>query len=309
MVIYVQGVQMKYPKVLSLGSFRTEHALNGIVTIQEKVDGSQFRWGTEDGKELIICSKNRRIQPEQAGMFKLGVDHLISMWEKLGSSYQIVGTLPLWFFGEYLSKPKHNTLCYDNVPKNNIVLFDVYRGTDYVPRDAVKEYAKHWDVDAIPEFYNGTITRASLHEFHEKESYLGGTKIEGIVIKNYNEIIEINGQVRPLITKYVSTEFREKHGSNPDHKPLRATIEEWIQGFKTEARWEKAVQSLRDDNKLIGEPRDIGNIIKQVILDIDEEETDNIKEYLFSRYIKPIHATAVSRVAEWYKDKLLENVK
>ena len=29
------------------------------------------------------------------------------------------------YYGEYLQKPKHNTLCYDRVPKDNIIIFDV----------------------------------------------------------------------------------------------------------------------------------------------------------------------------------------
>jgi len=290
---------MKYPKVLTLGSFRTEHALDGEVIIQEKIDGSQFRWGTEDGKHLKICSKNREIQPEQAGMFKEGVEHLLSKWKSKSETF--------WCFGEFLQKPKHNTLKYDRIPKNHIVLFDVFSG-DYMDRNTVEEYANIFDVDIIPEFHAGQITKDDLLKFHNQESYLGGEKVEGIVIKNYNQIIEINGQVRPLFTKFVREEFRERHTKNPDHKPLRATIEEWMQGFKTEARWEKAVQVLKEEGRLTGEPRDIGGLIKQVIKDIDEEEGDNIKEHLHKHYIRHIHAIATSRLAEWYKDKLLENI-
>ena len=54
-----------------------------------------------------------------------------------------------------------------------------------------------------------------------------------------------------------------------------------IERYKTPARWEKAIQHLRDDGTLTNSPRDIGLLIKEVRKDIQEECQSEIKEILF----------------------------
>ena len=54
---------------------------------------------------------------EPEGMFKTGVEQIKSIQHLL---------TPNWIYrGEYLSKPKHNTLCYDRVPEKNIIIYDI----------------------------------------------------------------------------------------------------------------------------------------------------------------------------------------
>ena len=52
-----------YTKVLTLGSSYTENALVGDVIIQEKVDGSQFRFGINEDGELLFASKGANLVP------------------------------------------------------------------------------------------------------------------------------------------------------------------------------------------------------------------------------------------------------
>lgn len=42
--------------------------------------------------------------------------------------------------------------------------------------------------------------------------------------------------------------------------------------YRTEARWQKAVQHLRDEGKLLGEPKDIGPLMAEIWRDLVEEE-------------------------------------
>ena len=81
----------------------------------------------------------------------------------------------------------------------------------------------------------------------------------------------------------------------------------FIESFRTEARWQKAVQHLREKEELENQPRDIGKLMKEINLDIIEEESENIKEQLYKLYIKDITRKATAGFAEWYKKQLLEN--
>lgn len=294
-----------YGKILTLGATYTENALVGEVIIQEKIDGSQFRWGVDEDRNIVIASRNRPIISEAPPqMFALGVEHILRIKKKLEK-------LPpnTFFYGEYLSKPKHNTLKYERVPMNHIVLFDVISGAEYLDGDALAEIAFDLEVDIVPEFYRGETEVDKLKKFHKKESYLGGTKVEGIVIKNYTQKLILGGGVYPLFTKYVRDEYRELHQKNPMHKTPKIAIDMWCKGFQNENRWKKCFQYCRDAGDLVDELKDIGTITKRIMVDIDEEETENIKNFLYGRYIKTIKTYATRGFAEWYKDLLLERLK
>ena len=294
-----------YGKVLTLGSAYTENALVGEVIVQEKIDGSQFKWHIDDSGELIISSRNRLIHAEAPEMFKAGVETLTSRSSLLKTQIKPNS----YFYGEYLSKPKHNTLKYSKIPKNHIVLFDALIQCKWATRKELQELADLWEIDLIPEFFVGEITVDDLKKFHEKESYLGGETVEGIVIKNYNQTILQGGNLYPLFTKYVSEKFKERHQDNPDHKTPRQTIDEWCKSFCNENRWLKAMQYCRDDGTLVQEPKDIGTVIKRIMVDIDEEDTEDIKKFLYDRYIRTIKSWATRGFPEWYKEQLLKNIK
>ena len=151
-----------YPKVLNLGAPYTHNALVGDVIIQEKVDGSQLRWGFDDKGEFHIGSKGREIHSDnQEGMFALAFTYL--------SKHPILARkwANTWFFGEYLCKPKHNCLAYDHTPLNNIVLFDCMyyqesgglKAISWMTAEELRVSAKDWGVDLIPELWRGWSLR------------------------------------------------------------------------------------------------------------------------------------------------------
>ena len=79
------------------------------------------------------------------------------------------------------------------------------------------------------------------------------------------------------------------------------------QDYCTEARWQKAVQHLRDDGELENSPRDIGRLIKEIPNDIKKECEEEIKEKLF-KWAWPKMARATHRgFPEWYKEQLLKS--
>jgi hypothetical protein len=136
-------------------------------------------------------------------------------------------------------------------------------------------------------------------------SFLGGQKIEGIVVKNYQRLTQF-GSV--MLGKYVSERFKEIHGgewrkNNPTPGDV---VDRIIMDFRTPARWHKAVQHLQERGELEGSPRDIGKLVKEVPDDIFAEAEGEIKDTLFNYFKSKIRRGVVAGLPEWYKQELLE---
>lgn len=291
-----------YPKVYALGHRMIQNILDGVVTVQEKIDGSQISFGRFGGDdkvrgELKIRSRNKEMIPEAPeNMFEVATEIITGLDLIDGWTYR----------GEYLQKPKHNTLVYDRVPKNHIVLFDIARGLeDYLSPAYVEDEAERLGLDSVPTFYFGEVKEKSeLVDLLDRESFLGGPKIEGFVIKNYDQFATDG---KPMFGKYVSEAFKEKHTkewkiSAPGRKDVIAQI---IEMYSTEARFQKAVQHLKEDGELLGDPRDIGHLMKEVQTDLDEECRWEIAVKLYNHFKKDILRGIVRGVPNWYKGELL----
>lgn len=295
-----------YPKILTLGSSMTENALLGKVYIQEKVDGSLFGFGkTEDGtlsmrsKSVVFRDGEREVDKmfiEPANYIK-SIMHVLDTYDP-----------DTYFYSEYLSKPKHNTLKYENKPKNGLVLFDAMVNGRWMTREELETAATKLGIDVIPQLYYGDADVAKIKELLETKSYLGGETVEGVVIKNYVEKMVFRGSVFPMFTKYVREAFKERHATEWKVKTVKGGVDQYIESFKSEARWQKALLHLKEKDQITQSPKDIGPLMKEVSQDITEEEEQNIKEFLWKQYRDQILRTAVRGLPEWYKNKLLENV-
>ena len=292
----------KFSKIFAVGSKYIPRLFDDEVEITEKIDGSQFRFGVNSDGKVVMASKNNDITNGNIPkMFSKAADyvyrysHVIEQFDN-----------DTYFYGEYLEKPKHNVLNYERVPKNNIMLYGVKIGDKYVSSyDEIKEYADKLDLEVVPIIYTGKIENPEqIEELLDRDSVLGGEKIEGIVIKNYNAIEFFGNMPHPSFAKYVSEKFKERH--NTKDYSGKNKLEMFLSSFRTEARWRKAVQHLKENGELENEPRDIGKLFKEVHLDIVEEEEKNIKEELYNLFIKEIKRRATRGLPEWYKKLLLE---
>ena len=288
-----------YPSIYALGHKAIAELLLDPVVVQEKVDGSQFSFGLIDGV-LHIRSKGAVIDPRAADkLFTGAVATVINRQERnllrAGWTYH----------AEVLAKPKHNTICYARVPVGNLVLFDIVVGPEcYLPPETVAAEAKRLELEVVPTLFEGVVSNFEQVEgFLARESFLGGAQIEGIVIKNY---ARFGVDKKALMGKWVSDAFKEKHNAdwkirNPNGK---MTVDTIGAALCTVARWEKAIQHIRDGGLLTDTPSDIGPIIKEVIEDVKKEEIDYIKTVLFENFWKAISQGAVRGLPEWYKARL-----
>lgn len=289
-----------YPSIYNLG----HKALGGLfsepVIVEEKVDGSQFSMTRGLDGSYSLKSKNATLYIDNpTGMFShaIGVAQMLPL---------IAGYI---YRCEYLQKPKHNTLAYNTVPTNHLILFDVETGDQTFMSYAEKHAeACRLGIDCVPLLYTGIIDSPEmLMGLMDTESILGGTKIEGVVVKNYYRFTEHEKKV--MMGKYVSEAFKEKHSTSwkIDNPSGKESIQILIDSLTTDARWEKAVQHLRDQGKLEGSPRDIGGLIREVPDDILKECEDEIKDALFKRFWPDIKRGVTRGLPEWYKNKLMEN--
>jgi hypothetical protein len=293
-----------FPKLFHLGDKTTAGIWEGEVEVTEKVDGSQFNFGVVDG-ELKMRSKGAEVFLEDDNkMFDHAKTFAKSCFDRgvLGE-----GTI---YHGEYLRVPRHNTLAYTRVPKGNFALYGITRpdGSLVSNYDHLFGVSLILECDVVPLIYRGTMENDKdiLYGWLERESYLGGQKIEGFVVKNYAKQLWVGDRLfRLLGAKFVSEQFKEKHvdgwkQSNP------SALEQIGAMYKATARWQKMVHKLRDEGKLTNTPKDIGPILKAINTDLEEEEVENIKDMLWKLFAKDIKRIACGGFPEYYKQLLLE---
>ena len=288
-----------YPSIYAVGHRSIKDIFASPVVIEEKVDGSQFSM-SRVSSELSCRSK--------------GKDIIVDAPEKMfNSAIETAKELDLhdgWIYRcEYLKSPKHNTLAYARIPNRHLIIFDVMTAPEtYLNPDEKKAEADRIGLECVPCFANGVVWSGGLPAFAAEQylqidSILGGCKVEGFVVKNY---AQFGADKKIAIAKYVSEGFQEKHRhewkiTNPGAGDFVANL---IAELKTGARWNKAAQHLRDDGNLVDGPQDIGNLIKEVQTDLLKEETDFIKDRLFSHFIGQINRGVIAGLPEWYKAKL-----
>jgi hypothetical protein len=217
---------------------------------------------------------------------------------------------PGWTYrGEYLQKPKHNTLAYSRTPDKNIILFDINTAeADYLSYDEKKTEALRLGLEIVPRLFEGMLSDIEIiRGLLETESILGGQKIEGVVVKQITPTL-FGQDKKALIGKFVSEAFKEIHQGewkkeNPSSSDVVTTI---ASSLKTPARWAKAVIHLREQGMIEDSPKDIGKLIREVPADIRKELEAEIKEKLFAYAWPSISRQVTHGLPEWYKEELLK---
>jgi hypothetical protein len=303
-----------YSSSYALGHAALAELFLDPVTVEEKVDGSQFSFGKFHqlnvlgelvGPDVIkVRSKGREIfvSPEGVSsekMFQRAIDSVLARSKDL---------TPGWTYrAEYLQKPKHNALAYDRVPKDHLIIFDIAIGEErYLPYFDKMAEAERLGLEVVPLLFEGWVTDVEqIKAFLDCTSVLGGQKIEGIVAKNYTRY---GRDKKILFGKYVSDSFKEVHDvswkeENPKQGDMVTQIVNWL---RTPARWSKAVQHLEEAGVLQGSPRDIGSLFIEVPHDVKEEFEEEIKAKLFAWAWPQISRGITAGMADWYKERLMQ---
>lgn len=293
-----------FPKIFHIGEKWIPDLFKGAVEITEKIDGSQFCFGVDKEGRLVYRSKGEDLTEQRIPkMFEMAVFQ-VNRIESI-----IKGLRDIYFYCEFLGRPKHNVLNYGRIPKNNLYLFGVQSNGVFVWGKELTDYA--WMIDIEPVnilSYGGISSLEQLDSYLVTDSVLGNEKVEGIVVKNYAFPILIGSQVIPLsMGKYVREEYKERHKSDSDKYKPSDKLQAFIDSFRNEARWQKAVQHLTESDKLEHAPRDIGILIKEIERDLREECFDAIGKWMAEHFSRDIIKRACAGFPEWYKSKLAES--
>ena len=286
-----------YPSVYALGHGAVKDLLLDPVLIEEKIDGSQFSFGRFDG--VLKCrSKGQELiveAPEK--MFAMAVAYVTHLDLHNGWTYR----------AEWLSKPKHNVLAYDRTPFNGLMVFDINTDEEtYLSWSEKSDECLRLGLEVAPRlFYDGIPTIDTIKALLETKSCLGGQLVEGVVVKNY---VRFGLDKKSLMGKFVSERFKEIHAnewksSNPTGRDILTEIG---MRYTTPARWDKAVQHLRDAGTLEQSPRDIGALMKEIPDDVAKECEAEIKDRLWAWAWPHVRRQLTRGLPEWYKTKLLE---
>lgn len=310
-----------YPSIYSLGHRAVHDLLNYPHVVEEKVDGSQFSFGLFEGEsehepvELRVRSKGAIMNvdvPEK--LFNKAVETA----KRLASPAALaagVGLHPGWTYrSEYLAKPTHNTLAYDRVPTNHLILFDVSTGNQsWLTWEEKEREAARLGLECVPILQLDTMTGCGGRTTFEllrtlldtRQSVLGGQLIEGVVIKPLVELYGVDKKT--LMGKFVSERFKEAHkhawrDTNPTSGDI---LDRLAKTYTTEARWGKAVQHLREAGEMEDSPRDIGKLLPEIAKDLGQEEKEAIQRVLWKWAWPHLQRRVCQGAPEWYKNELL----
>ena len=301
---------LSYPKVNAQHKLGQESILDGPVVLEEKTDGSQIRIKiTADSIEF----GSRRVEFNTRGIDSAFTKGIETFLENNSDVINLLGDYTsINLFGEYFKSEKQNTIKYNRIPKNHIMLFDVaieQRDGSYYwcENDAIQRWSEVLQIEAVPKLFEGKADLSQIKHLSEQESVLGGAKREGVVIKardrRYNTTL-LSLQEHPFMcAKYVRPEFQEEN--RVEHPGRGDKIQSLIQSYNTKARWQKAVFRLRDEGILEGTMKDLKFIIPEIKDDIVKEDKEQIKEALWEIFNKEIINHSVKGCPEWYQEYLL----
>lgn len=289
-----------YPSPKNLGDRHILDLLSsGPVLVQEKVDGSQISFGVNLEGNLMIRSRGGPVAwNTQDKLFAPAVAAIVAVRNRLTPGHV--------FRGEAVTRPRHNALAYGRVPAGYIALFD-HQGScgAYSAPEALAGWGRELGFDVVPTYFHGALTDLGVvAEWLQKDSFLGGCKIEGVVIKNY---ALAHAGAEHFAGKVVSEAFKEKRSAGRPSPLGKDSPETIAEVYRTEARWNKAAQHLREAGVLTDTPADIGKLVKEVQEDVEKEHGAEIRDALYALYRKNLMSTFVKGLPEWYKRRLMEN--
>jgi hypothetical protein len=288
-----------YPKVWNLGHPNIAELFADPVIIEEKVDGSQFSFGVLGGALRVKSHNKELVADADNGMFNAAVATAWALAPELHDGWT--------YRAEYLQKPHHNGLAYNRIPNRHLIVFDVNTGPEaYLRYPEKAAEAERIGLEVVPLVFEGVVESAEmLAALIDRESILGGQKVEGVVAKNY---LRFARDGKALMGKHVSPQFREvQKGEWRKANPTRGDVIDVVcERLRGPARWSKAIQHLRENGALTNSPKDIGALLKETQADIKAECEDEIKAALFAWAWPQIARRTIAGLPDWYKQLLVD---
>lgn len=267
-----------------------------VVSIEEKVDGSQFSFMRVPDKGIIFRSKTVEFfESPKDSRFLLAMVEIRKIEENLryGWTYR----------GEFLDRPKHNSVPYDRVPARNFIGFDIHTPLGRLDYEEKRLEFSRLGIETVPELYFGFLKDAEVGKILERNRSILGGPIEGVVIKP----AALGMGKSCIMAKVLHPAFSE----TKKPKSAKAKWEDIpfriADNFATPIRYQKALNAAREAGEITGEPSrsDIGVIMKFFSRDLLHEEGEAMVDKLFNHYWKIISKRASAGIAEWYTRSII----
>jgi len=197
----------RYQHVVRLGNSEVATLLDGLVIIQEKIDGANLTVGPDAGGFMTICSRNRVIYDHGAVIDEFrGAVKYVTAHEGIRQLFEEHEDWTLR--GEWLTK---HSVKYSEDAYNKLYIFDVQRKDGrYVPVDEYEPELKRHGILMAEVLFKGVADLAKIAELAHTSSILGAELKEGVVVKRYEHV---NRYGRTTWGKHVNAEFVANKGA------------------------------------------------------------------------------------------------
>lgn len=297
----------KYPKIHRLGKEETEGILEGVVHIEEKIDGANVSIWMDDG-EIMCASRSQRITEGFNGFVDWVKKHptLPTLFERYPN---------FRLYGEWLVR---HTIAYKETSYKQFYLFDVTSRmpeTDADPeareefwaKMAVHELAKDYDL-RTPE-YHGEFRNPSteaIMEFVGKSTL--GDKGEGVVLKNplFRDKFG-NHNYAKIVTESFKEDNGVTFGGNNKHSDSYSEMYV-VNKYMTLARIEKIMNKIQPliDKKL--DLEHIPRISNTAYHDMLTEEIWEIAGKVQALDFNILKRVAMKKAVQIYKDVITGDI-
>jgi len=290
---------LSFPKVNRIDKPALKDVLDGFVYVLEKVDGSQFRILIDPKTQTWDCG-SKSVDGKENIDYKM-FEVAIKRAEEVAQRYFENFDDPIVLYCEYLKEPKHNTLQYAHVPKNNLYLFAAYSLSkeDEIVPEGLEYIARKLEIDPPNVLDCGEFNVEDLEKFLDTKSYLGNELVEGIVLVNTSKLAlppydALNWKKR---AKLVRKEFQELN--NQEWKQKKKPLEtRFIETFVNENRLHKVINKLKESGAIKGEMSDLPLIFEEYWKDLLEEESDTIAQMTVDYFRR----RGQKIITKWYKN-------
>lgn len=271
-----------YRKVQRLGKEETEGILEGMVHVQEKVDGANTQIWLDEKGEIKLGSRTRVLGEEEFnGFVKYAKEHAgIKTYLEKHPTHRL--------YGEWLVR---HTIAYKETAYKKWYMFDIWNGEKFLTSADVKNIGELYQIETVP--YHGAFanpTLESIKEFVGKTAF--GDRGEGVVLKNF-EFVSKFGDLE--FGKIVTESFKEDNGVTfgGNNKHSDTYHEMWaVNKYMTMSRVKKIMDKIQPeiDKKL--DMEHIPRIINTCYHDMITEEAWEI-----ATNVPTINFPALKRIA------------
>jgi len=298
----VKMENMSYPKIVAGDHSKStarkwDKDKNYEWFIEEKMDGSNLgmqlmKKDATKGDELVFNCRGRILKAPHDWMFDKAISALCTLKPKLNPNYV--------YFGETISKQRHNVIQYQRIPRFFFVLFDIYNLAEktYLSRAKLESEADKLGLECAPLLFQNKDPSvdpksivSNLLKTHPGSLLGPEVRPEGFVLKHHT-CVKPNGHMVATKKKYVSEQFRESHKCKSKTLNQNLTADQCLDlimsWYPKETRWQKAKQRLRDQGKITGEDenaqKERNAIMTEARRDFQEEEQETLKNLLWSMF-------------------------